>query len=74
MQLIALASDEGAMRLWATMPDGNPLNSPRVANPLLADGAANRPFTLTRAFSWASFGAGACPSETRVLGQTCVYN
>ncbi len=68
LQLIALASDEGAMRLWVTMPDRNPLNSPRVANPLLAAWAANRPFTLTRAYSWSSLGAGVCPSENTDAG------
>lgn len=68
LQLVALASDEGAMRLWATMPGGNPLNSPRVANPLLAAQAANRPFTLTRAYSWSSLGSGVCPAENTAAG------
>ena len=32
LKLVALASEDTALRVWATMPDKNPLNSPRVIN------------------------------------------
>jgi len=59
--MVALASEENALQLWATMPDKNPLNSPRVINaPLLV--VASQHFTLTQQYEWPSLGPGLCPS------------
>ncbi len=62
LDLVALASEEDALRLWAAMPDKNPLNSERVINapgPVLA----TQHFTLTQQYEWESLGSGVCPAE-----------
>jgi hypothetical protein len=59
--MVALASEENALQLWAAMPDKNPLNSPRVINaPMLV--VASQHFTLTQQYEWPSLGLGLCPS------------
>jgi len=58
--LLAVASQEGALRLWATMPDRNPLNGPLGA-PARA-GTATADFGLAHGFFWPALGAGACPN------------
>ena len=37
MKLVALASEEESLRLWAAMPDHNPLNSERAVNPVASE-------------------------------------
>ncbi len=62
LDLVALASEEDGLRLWAAMPDKNPLNSERVIDapgPVLT----TQHFTLTQQYEWASLGAGVCPAE-----------
>jgi hypothetical protein len=62
LDLVALASEEDALRLWAAMPDKNPLNSERVIDapgPVLA----TQHFTLTQQYEWESLGSGVCPAE-----------
>ena len=70
-KLLAFASEEGALRLWAVLPDANPVTS------LLATGrlsyvleAASVP--LVQFYQWPSLGAGMCPNGTGALaaGQT----
>ena len=51
LKLVALASEEEALQLWATMPDKNPLNSPRVISPLAA-GRDLSSFALTQYYEW----------------------
>jgi hypothetical protein len=62
LDLVAVASEEDALRLWAAMPDKNPLNSERVID---APGPvfATQHFTLTQQYEWESLGAGVCPAE-----------
>ncbi len=61
LELLALASEEGALRLWATLPNANPVNSnlvigsARIVSPV-------HEFGLIHAFSWDSLGAGICPN------------
>lgn len=57
--LLAVATDETALRVWATAPNANPLNASR-AFPLgrpLADH-----ITATHAFRWDALPAGAAPN------------
>ncbi len=64
LKLVALASEEDALQLWATMPDKNPLNSPRVISPL-AFGRDLNSFALTQYYEWASLqvAPGILPNE-----------
>lgn len=61
--LLALASEEDALRVWAAMPDKNPLNSQQavstVASPYL-----HLDYTLTQQYAWSALGAaGVCPAQ-----------
>lgn len=60
--LVAFASDEGALTLWSSIPDRNPLNSPRLANGSIA-GADVLQLTLTQQLRFASLGSGIRPAE-----------
>ncbi len=57
--LLALASEEGALRLWASLPNANPLNS--ALRPVAGQNTA-QPFTLFHSFTWDSLGDGICPN------------
>ncbi len=59
--LLAVATEEDALGLWSTMPTRNPINSPRVVNPLAAE-SANDSFALVRAYYWDSLGRNLCPN------------
>ena len=61
LKLVALASEENALRVWAAMPDKNPLNSGRVVDGV-ALGFLNLPFTLTQQYEWTALGSGQCPN------------
>jgi len=61
LTLLAVASDENALRLWATMPEQNPVDSARVVGPL-AEAAPAHIFALTKAYHFPSLGGGLCPS------------
>ncbi len=63
LQMIALASEKDALRLWATMPQGNALNSHRVINPFVPEHLRNKGYSLDRAYTWEGVGAGICPSD-----------
>ena len=62
LKLVALASDEDALRIWAAMPDKNPLSSERVINPV-ASGYITLPFALTQQYTWTALGSGLCPNQ-----------
>ena len=54
------------LRLWATMPDRNLVNSGLAVNPLSASSPApaeGHVFVLTRAYRWISLGSGICPND-----------
>ncbi len=61
LRMVALASEEDALRLWAAMPEKNPLNSKWVVNTPGAT-AASQEFQLTQQYEWASLGPGLCPN------------
>jgi hypothetical protein len=61
LRMAALASDQGALRLWAVMPEKNPLSSERVLNiPGAID--PDQHFALTQQYEWTALGAGLCPN------------
>ncbi len=52
LRMVAFATEEDRLDLWAAMPDSNPLNSLRVATPITAPVA----FNLMRSYFWPSLG------------------
>ncbi|MGD8585667.1 MAG: Ig-like domain-containing protein, partial [Chloroflexota bacterium] len=58
--VVALATEEGAVRSWAAAPDQNPLNSSRVID-ALAESYTDNGYTLTQAIRWSSLGDGVAP-------------
>ncbi|MFZ6027824.1 MAG: LamG-like jellyroll fold domain-containing protein [Chloroflexota bacterium] len=62
--LLAVASEEDRLSLWASAPDKNPHNSPRVISPL-ALGRALNAFALNVAYRWPSLDAGIRPNLGR---------
>ncbi len=65
LDVVALASDEGALSLWAAMPNGNPLNSPRIVDAISSDAPE---FALSYRYHWANLGAGVCPNGSLTPG------
>ncbi|MCP4532740.1 MAG: hypothetical protein GY831_16145 [Delftia sp.] len=66
LDLVALASDEDTLKLWATMPADNNLSSPRaIGAPASSDVEA---FTLLNAYHWDSLDSGVCPSAGQFNG------
>ncbi len=64
--LLAVATEEDALQLWATMPVRNPVNSSTVVNPI-AGLTDNHTFPLVRSYFWDSLGSGLC-SDGRLNG------
>ncbi len=62
LKLVAFATEDNALRLWAAMPDKNPLNSTRALNPL-ATAYASGKITLTQQYEWSSLGSGVRPNQ-----------
>jgi hypothetical protein len=58
LKLVAFATEEGGLALWAAMPSHNPLNSGLVATPITPTQA----FSLTRYYSWPSLGLNLVPN------------
>jgi len=60
--LFAFATDEGQMRLWATQPAQNPVNSPNVVS---TDIYARIQQTLEwlHVYAWPNLGMGICPNN-----------
>ncbi len=62
LKMVALASEEDALRLWATMPAANPHNSERAVGELAVP-YLDLDFALTQSYQWSGPGsAGVCPS------------
>ncbi len=59
--LVAFASEEDALRLWAAMPDENPHSSSLVISDLAA-GLEVAGFELTQDYFWHDLGSGQCPN------------
>ncbi len=63
LMLYAFATDEGQMRLWATMPPQNPVNSDRVVETALYAGVEQALY-WSRAYAWINVGPGVCPNNS----------
>jgi len=59
--LVAFASAEDALDLWAVLPAPNPVNGERVVATAHYAGAEQR-FALSRRYRWTGLGAGICPN------------
>ncbi len=57
LEMLALASEENVLRLWATLPDTNPVNSARVA-----ETRAEGEFALSQSYTWPQLSGGVCPN------------
>ena len=72
LAMVALASEEDGLKVWATMPANNNLNSERVIGaPATSDVEI---FTLLNAYSWSSLDAGLCPHDLQPHGNTLDSN
>ncbi|MGD2205983.1 MAG: hypothetical protein PVH17_04310, partial [Anaerolineae bacterium] len=60
LSLLAFATEDDALRLWATQPADNPANSPRLLDVVLPDDV--QLFMLTQSFAWPALGSGLCPN------------
>ncbi|MGC9400243.1 MAG: LamG-like jellyroll fold domain-containing protein [Anaerolineae bacterium] len=60
LSLAAFATEEHALRLWATMPPRNPVNSAKLLD-AIQPGDIQR-FALLQAYTWPSLGSGICPN------------
>lgn len=60
LKLVALASEEGQLRAWATMPPENAVSSARTVSPL-AQPRDLSSFTLRHAYAWPNLAAGIVP-------------
>ncbi len=55
LEMIALASEENALRLWATLPAANPINSARVV-----ETRVEGEFALSQSYTWPQLSGGVC--------------
>jgi hypothetical protein len=58
LRMVAFATEENRLNLWAAMPNHNPLNNPLVAQPL----TTTQVVSLTRAYVWPSLGLNIRPN------------
>ncbi|MCP4542733.1 MAG: hypothetical protein GY832_36890 [Chloroflexi bacterium] len=64
VKMVALASEEDALRLWAAMPEKNPLNSKWAVNTLAeVEQIATSSYALTQYYEWDALAPGLCPNE-----------
>lgn len=59
LALVGVATEEESLRLWATMPERNPVSSSLVVNPLAAT-VAEPIYTLIRPYTWSTLTLGEC--------------
>lgn len=62
LKLMAVATEEDSLGLWAAMPDKNPLNSEQVVSPL-ATGRELNDYALTQYYSWPALGNNVRPNN-----------
>ncbi|MCZ7568702.1 MAG: proprotein convertase P-domain-containing protein [Ardenticatenaceae bacterium] len=65
LSLAAFASEDDGLRLWATLPARNPVNSPRVLDAVITTGVQQ--FPLTHSYAWPSLGDGICVNGSNQL-------
>ncbi len=67
LDLVAFATEggyttPGGLRLWATMPSGNALNSERVMRTSAGADVGAGDFGLSHRYHWEGLGSGVCPN------------
>ncbi len=63
VKIVALASEENALRLWAAMPEKNPLNSEWAINTLAeVEQIASASYALTQQYEWNALTPDLCPN------------
>ncbi|MDY7076379.1 MAG: LamG-like jellyroll fold domain-containing protein [Chloroflexota bacterium] len=63
VKMVAFASEEGALRLWAAMPEKTPLNSEWAINTLAeVEQIASSSYALTQQYEWDALVPGLCPN------------
>ncbi|MBN1887617.1 MAG: Ig-like domain-containing protein [Thermoflexales bacterium] len=63
LSLVAFASDDDALRVWAAQPPDNPVNSARVTGH-----TPSGPLALTHLYNWRALSSGVCPKDGRFSG------
>ena len=66
LKLLAVASQDDALNLWAAAPNKTPLNDPRVVSPV-AVGRDLRSYALTQFAAFPSLGSGVLPNSGRSI-------
>lgn len=66
LKLVALATEEGALRLWAVLPQSNPVTSSLVTG-LPQAGQVGIRFALNHPYSWDGLPGGICPNGSQAL-------
>ncbi len=66
LKVVAFATEEGSLQLWAVLPQSNPVTSPFVTGRPRAEQLFVR-LALNHPFSWGSLGSGACPNGSQAL-------
>lgn len=65
LDLVAFASEDHQLRLWAVMPNSNPVNSDLVVETNLY-AEKTQQFALSRAYHWGNLGTSLCPNGSQV--------
>ena len=65
LQVVAFATEEDSLRLWAAAPNQNPLNSKRVVSEL-AQGRDLSTFALTQYYDWAALASNLEPNANQL--------
>jgi len=72
LDLLAFASEEDALRLWAVLPNTNPVNSALVIDAGAYTGDSQQ-FSLSQRYHWDAVGAGICPNGSLGGAATARY-
>jgi hypothetical protein len=66
LKVVAMASEEGSLQLWAILPQSNPVTSPYATGRPRAEQAYVL-FALNHPFSWDRLSSGTCPNGSQAL-------
>ncbi len=66
LKLVAFATDEASLQIWAVLPQSNPVTSEFVVGRTMVEEGYVR-FALNHPFSWDGLGSGVCPNGSQAL-------
>ncbi|MEM7028170.1 MAG: LamG-like jellyroll fold domain-containing protein [Chloroflexota bacterium] len=66
LSMVAVASEDDALRLWASLPAQNSLNSDQTVSNMSLD--TLQAFMLTTAYTWPALGNNVCPADDHLTG------